>query len=354
MNAQRHAQITAVSLALVAVAPTAFAQTEVLKEEDVQKKALAATSTTVPDGWKINAKLGLGANLVNTNSNAEAAGAGQAGTSFQFSILLGAEANFKHGQNDWETKLNIQHGQTKTPNIAPFIKSVDNLEVISTYFYRLQNPKWLGPFGRFKFQTQIFKGFAVRDAVTTVNTFDADGAALDSRSYAAQTKIPLTSTFEPILMRESAGMFARPWQDDSFKLDGKLGVGAQQMVMRDGFVVAGEAGGALELRQLGTSNSIGAEAELILSGVLVKDLLSWKASANFFLPVVSSANDPEDPTKKANGFGYLNTDIQGGLSIKISKWASVDYQLLLRRNPLIVKGFQVQHGLVFSAGFDIL
>ena len=358
--AQSHGLAFAAGIALLATTAPAFAQTEVLKEEDTKTKALTKTSTTVPDGWKVAAKLGLSANLMTTNANAASAGAGQEGTSFQFGILLGADANLKVGQHGWENKLAFQHGQTKTPNVANFIKSVDNLELISTYFYRFQNPEWLGPFARARLQTQMFKGYVVRDTAVQVFRTDREGNTIGPVTRTAQAKIPLTNSFEPLVLRQSAGMFGRPWQGDDFKLDGKVGLGLQEILVGDAFVVDSEADGVLNLKQLENSVNAGAELELNLQGVLVKDILSWKASANFFLPVLTNAEvavdaaDPAAGTKKANGFDYLNTDIQAGLSLKVAKGLSVDYQLLLRKVPLVVDGFQVQHGLVFSVGIDVL
>lgn len=352
--------VTAGLVALLIAPSVASAQTEDLKDADVQKKAMAKTSTTVPNGWKIKAKVGLSGNLGDNNANAAAAGAGQEGTSFQIGLVLGAQADFKHGQHGWENKLNLQHAQTKTPSIDSFIKTQDNLELISTYVYRLNNPEWLGPFGRFKFQTQVFKGYAVRDGAYSVDRTKRDKTTEPTEMFDPQAKIPLTGAFEPMILRETAGMFARPFTGDSFKLDGKLGVGAQHIVVRNGYVVTSEdaAAGTLLLKQLDDVNEAGAELELLLEGVAIKDILSWKLGANFFLPIITSADDPNpaDPMNvgKANGFGFLNTDIQAGLSLKIAKYASLDYNLQIKKVPLVVDGFQVIHGLVLSAGFDIL
>jgi len=347
-------------MGLLILPAVASAQTEALKDEGVQKKALAATSSTTPNGWKVKAKVGLTGNLGDNNANAAAAGAGQEGTTFQVGLVLSLNADFKHNNHGVETTFNVQHAQSKTPSIDSFIKTQDNLELISTYVYRLNNPDWLGPFARFKFQTQIFKGYAVRDVNYSVDRTNRDGTAVPTEAVNAQSKVSLTGAFEPVLLRESAGAFARPFTEDKFKLDAKLGVGAQQIVVRNGFVVAAEdaAASTLTLRQLDDVQEVGAELELLLSGVAIKDLLSWKFSANFFLPVVTSADDPtpNDPMNvgKANGFGFLNTDIQAGLSLKIAKWASLDYSLIVKKVPLVVDGFQVIHGLVLSAGFDIL
>lgn len=349
---------------LLALPVTASAQTESLDEEALQKKAMAKTASTSPDGWTVKAKVGLSANLGDNNANAASAGAGQEGTTFQFGLQFSAEANMKMGDHGWENKLGLQHAQTKTPNIDAFLKTQDNLELISTYVYRLSNPDWLGPFARFKFQTQVFPGFAVRESPYTVFETNREGertqrdgdptTPFSDEAFPAQRKIDLTGAFEAMVLRESAGMFARPFTDDVFKLDAKLGVGAQHIVVRNGFVVLSEDAdaGVLELRQLDDVNEAGAELELNLEGIAVKDLLSWKLGMNFFLPIITSAEDMDGNT--ANGFDYLNTDIQAGLSLKISKWASLDYNLIVRKVPLVVDGFQVIHGLVLSAGFDIL
>lgn len=344
-----------VALALLSLSSTAVAQVVELKDADVQKKALAATSSTTPDGWDVKAKVGLTGNLGDNNGNAAAAGAGQEGTTFQIGLVLALGANFKLGHHGLETTFNVQHAQSKTPSIKSFIKTQDNLELISTYVYRLNNPSWLGPFARFKMQTQIFKGYAVRDGDYTVNRTNRDDTMQAPQAVTAQTKIPLTGAFEPVVLRESVGMFARPFTDDVFRFDGKLGVGAQQIVVRNGFVVAAEdaAASTLTLRQLDDVSEAGAEAELMLAGVAIKDLLTWKLGANFFLPIITNAQRP-DGSGKANGFDYLNTDIQAGISLKIAKWASLDYNLTIRKVPLVVDGFQVIHGLVLSAAFDIL
>lgn len=342
-------------LGLFGLSSVASAQVADLKDADVKKKATASTSSTAPDGWKVKMKVGFIGNVGDTNANAASAGAGQEGTAVQFGLTLSAEANLKAGHHGLENKFGVQHAQTKTPSLDGFVKTQDNLELMSTYVYRLDNPKWLGPFARVKLQTQAFKGYAVRDVPYTVDRTNRDGTVVATETVPAQSKISLTGAFEPIVMRESAGAFARPFTGDDFKLDGKLGLGSQQIIVREGFVVTADDAAMtnLALRQLDNVTEVGAELELLLEGILVKDRLSWKFGANFFLPVITTA-DKADATGKANGFDYLNTDIKAGVSLKLSKWASVDYNLTVRKVPLVVDGFQVVHGLIFSAGFDIL
>ncbi len=344
-----------IGLGLFGLSSVATAQVAELKDADVKKKATASTSSTAPDGWKVKMKVGFIGNVGDTNGNAASAGAGQEGTSVQFGLTLTAEANLKMGHHGLENKLGIQHGQTKTPSLDSFIKTQDNFELTSTYVYRLDNPKWLGPFARVKLQTQLFEGYAVRDKAYTVDRTNRDGSAVPTQNAAAQTKIDLTGGFEPIVLRESAGVFARPFEGKDFKLDGKLGLGSQQIVVGEGFVVtADDADMAnLALRQLDDVTEAGAEFELLLEGIAVKDLLSWKFGANFFLPLLTTA-DRQDGSGKASGFDYLNTDIKAGVSLKLSKWASLDYNLTVKKVPLVVDGFQVVHGLIFSAGFDVL
>lgn len=345
---------------LMLAATSANAQTEVLDEKDVKAKAMAATSSTTPDGWKLKVKVGLTGSFNDVNGNAEAAGAGQAGATITVGGVLSAEANFKHGHHGWDTTLNIQQTQTQTPSLDPWIKSLDNLEVISTYFYRLNSPDWLGPFARLRFQTQLFKGSTVEAGRTSVVRTNADGTMVAPEAFAPQSRIPLTGSFEPIQIRESAGVFADPIQEDYLKLNAKLGVGGQHQIVRNGFIVAGTSDGMdatgpltqVDLTQLQGSSSAGGELDIAMSGVVVKDLLNWKLTLNFFMPFVTNG-ELADGTK-AVGFDGLVSDIQGGISLKLWKYFSLDYALLLRRVPLVVEGWQVVNGLVLSAGFDIL
>ncbi len=314
-----------------------MAQVEELGSEDLQK---AATSKEAkPDGWKF--KLSLGA-TGSFNHSSNVVGADD-GTTLQVGAVIDAGAHWVAGQHDWETVLGIQHTQTKTPQIDKFVKSLDNLSLISTYLYRLKTPPWLGPFGRFKLTTQIFNGYAVRaDDVQVVRPPNA------AVTVPAQQRVKLTTAFEPLTLRETVGFFANPVDEKKLRLNAKLGAGAQQIIAQDGFVLADETAGVLTLGALDSTNEIGLELEVDLAGTVVEEVLTWKVTGNFFYPFASSSDADID------GIDQLNIDIAAAASLRLAKWLSLDYILNVKRIPLVTSDYQVQNGVLLTAGFDVI
>ena len=349
------------------VAP-ARAQTDALDSKELKKTALAGTSTTVPDGWKVALNFGGTVNFNFSNETAAAAGAGEEGSTFQIGIVVGLTGNYKSGPHRWQNKVTVQQTQTKQPE-RNFRKSLDNVELLSTYLYSFKNPAWLGPFSRFRLNTQLLRSSYFNDdgAVgARRESVGADGRPVEEEipfeSVGSEERIVQTEPFEPLILRESLGLFANPYTAPGFTLDAKLGVGAQQVIVRDGvtFVELRDLEGELTaiFREIEPSINVGGEGEVEMKGAIVKDRLTWRLTANVFVPFVASADvigdESAEDTESPVGFEYANIDIAGGVSLKLAKWASLDYILTLRRVPLVVRGLQVQHGILLSAGFDLL
>ncbi|MEM7676871.1 MAG: hypothetical protein AAF449_12780, partial [Myxococcota bacterium] len=131
----------------------ATAQTQEIAPEALRKQALTNTSTKVPDGWKVTAKLGGSVNVTDARNVVGA----REGTAIQIGFNLGVEVKYKKGQHTWDNVLLVQEAVQRTPaeGVEPeqFVKSLDNLDLVSTYVYRFTNPDWLGPFVRLKLNT---------------------------------------------------------------------------------------------------------------------------------------------------------------------------------------------------------
>ena len=353
----------AATVLLVSASSVAQVETEALDSEELKKQAMAKTSTTVADGWKVKVNFGGTANFNFSNENAASAGAGEQGSTFQIGIVVGIKGDYKQGQHRWKNEITLQQTQTKQPERS-FRKSLDSLEFLSTYLYSFKNPSWLGPFVRFRLNTQILRSSYFNDDEATAWLRESVGSPPEQRAFdtvGSEQRVVQTEPFEPLLLRESAGLFANPFTGETFTFDAKLGVGAQQIIARDGvsFLELRVDDGDLKavFREIEGSNDVGAEGEVALTGVIVKERLTWRLTANLFLPLVSSGEvivgDWRD-TETTVGFDYAIIDVAGGLSLKLAKWASLDYVLMLRRVPLVVRGMQVQHGILLTAGFDLL
>lgn len=310
-------------------------------EEDL-KKTVAETEPESKDGWKLG--LTLGSNI-SFNHNSNVVGV-QDGVNFQLGALLGAYANGRTGEHEWLNSLDLKETFTKTPSIDLFLKSNDELSIKTTYLYHIPDVDWLGPFVRASMVASVFAGFDARPDDTDILKTMNDGTVV-AEGVAAQHPITLTSAFEPTKLKEVAGLFANPVDLESAKLQVQLGVGSNQIFTGEGFVITDDdKTPELEMTQLEDYIQVGAELEITLGGKLQK-IISWGANTSFFQPFYSSE------TRELSGIDLMTITMTANISVKLAEWASLDYVLGAKREPLILDDWQVSNGLLFTAGFSV-
>lgn len=269
------------------------------------------------------------------------------GWAVNLGVVLEGAAGVAAGKHDWHNDLRVQHTQTLTPPIDRFIKSADAFKLRTLYVYHAV--EWLGPFAQAKVDTQLARGYAVRAEEVTVQRIERDGTARPPRVRPAQSSISLTSALEPLVLNQAVGAYVRPTASDYLTVEGKLGAGAQQILVGDGFTIADDlATPALELVQLSDASEVGAVLELGANGK-VNDDLTWSLAASFFLPVAPGAG-----TGEPEGFARLNSDVSGKVSVRLAESISLDYVLTAKRVPLVLEEWQITNGLLLTAGFNIL
>ena len=295
-------------------------------------------------GWSYG--LSVGANLAYTH-NRKMVGSLD-GSMFQIGLVIDGMVSYHHPRHEWLNKLELRETFTKTPNIAKFLKTADSLDLSSTYFYHPAAISWLGPFGRLRMITSVFPGWTVRDHATTIRRQMADGTTVDADTETpAQNQIDLTGWFEPLAFKETAGIYANPISRKSVRLKLLAGLGAQQVLTRDGYVLSDDSDpDAIVLQQLRDYYQVGAEFEVDVAGALSK-IVNWGVVLNIFQPMYSS----EDRSMALKDLFEVKVDAK--LSVKLASWVSLDYVLTVRRLPLIVDEWQVQNGLLLSAGFSL-
>lgn len=350
----------ALTTTLLFFAAPATAQTTDIATDDMKKKVMAEAEKKPEDGWKAKAKVGA---TFAMNHNDSVVGT-EDGLTLQLGIVLNGQLNYREGQHAWDNELSLQETQTQTPQLPVFVKSLDQLDLTSTYTYRFQNPGWLGLFAKALFNTQIFNGDVVATAPNTQvrqanATFDAANPAVaDTTAVETLANIgdarQITSPFEPFNMRQSVGLFAEPITEPMFNLSAKLGVGAQEILTGGNANVLvttfDDAGNTIAvIRSLESAVvEIGAEAQVDVKGDLIEKVLSYYASVNVFYPPFSTSEVERDFVES------LNLRLKAGASLKVTKAISVDYVLTILRIPATTEDFQIQNGLLISAGFDLI
>ena len=332
-------RILAAFAVLALFTPCAWAQPadEKVIPDDLEQKAIEAAA---PKGW--TGGLNLGASLAFTH-NRKVVGT-QDGIVFQLGILLDGNYGYFGAEHEWLNELSIKETVSKTPSIDAFIKTQDELDFMSTYLYRPPAIRWLGPFARFHLSTAIFPGYDVRGEDTVIQK----GSANARETVAAQEKIDLTTWFEPLLLRESAGAFALPLEREEIVLRFQLGLGAQEVLSQGGYVLTDDdTTPAVELTRLEDYQQIGAELEAAASGK-ARTYVTWSVVANLFQPFYSSIQ------RGKSGLELLNIALEAKVSVKLASWLSLDYVLSAKRIPLVIDEWQVQNGLLLTAGFSLL
>ncbi len=347
------------SLAIASSAVAQDAKPQDWVDSGESTTALAADkSGSIPQGWTHKAK--IGANTSYTH-NDTVVGLDD-GSYFQLGVLFDAESSLHTTKNAWENTLQLKHQQSKTPTLEQFVKSADELKLQTVYRYYLDSVKWIGPYARARMSTAIFKSEVVRATDTEIRRLDAKGVeeagALPSQLtpdngtfhelLTAQDARKLTSGFEPIFLRQSAGAFLQPAPTKRLKASLTLGAGAQEVLADGGYVVADDADTEqLEIKKLQSFNEIGAEFDIQASGD-IDEHLGWSASLNVLYPFVTTADTDLE------GSELVNTEFNGKLSARLTKWASVDYVFTAKKVPLVLEEWQIQNNLLLTASFSVL
>ncbi len=308
--------------------------------EDLREKALAASSAA--EGWKANATFG---STFSFNQSSSVVGSPD-GVSLQLGLLVDGQAAYVSGRHTWTSTLKGVFSESKTPVLDRFVKSSDGLDLTTTYTFRLEAIKWIGPYARGRFSTQMAPGYLVKPADYKVKWQQTDGSSTVS-SYGAQEFVQLTGAFDPMLIGESVGLFANPTESEAVTVKLKLGVGTQQLISSWGYALVDDAKTPeVEVKAIHAAVQAGGEAEAQAYGQVSAEL-KWKAKASFFMPVYTSI------TGTPTGLDALNSDFSVSASYKLAKWLSLDYVFSAKRVPLVSDKWQVQNGAVVTAGFNL-
>jgi hypothetical protein len=310
-------------------------------KKEVAERVAAESAATTPDGWDFS--LSLGANTAFGHNSAVVGS--QDGTTLQLGVLIDGVAEMRRGQHLWTTKLKISHTQTQTPELGEFVKSADELDLRTTYLFSLAALPWMGPFARARLNTALFNGTYL---ATSSKRFVVEGGDAPVTGVIGDgERLALTDPLQPLLLRQTAGAMGTPIKGADLTVTGLLGLGAQEIYAEGGRVIDKEDANRVVLKELHDSTQVGLEVELGVAG-LWKSWLTWSAGFNVLYPFVVDADTDLE------GAELINYELDGKLSFKLSKWASVDYVATIKRIPLVVNKAQIQNNLLLNASFNLL
>lgn len=314
--------------------------TLVMLAQPVTVDTTTPASEAPPKAWQYT--LNIGSNFAYSH-NAGVVGTPD-GSTIKLGLQLDAGSTWAKGSHSITNTFEMREAFGKTPQLAPWIKSLDIFKLANTYAYALPNVTWLAPFVSFVLQTQALPGFDLRTQATTVVRIHTNGTR-ELRDYGAQRRIALTSAFEPLQLRESTGLSATAVKRKDVTVQANLGIAAQQIITRGGYVIDDDTStDTLELRQLRTQKQAGGEVGVKAFGEWT-ERITYRAEANVFQPFYT-----DDALK---GIDALQAEFKFTLSLKVFTWVSLDYVLNSKRVPSITRHWQTQNGLVLTTQYQI-
>ena len=264
------------------------------------------------------------------------------GSSWTLGGSLDTGVEYNHNNHQWNTTLNILEAFSYAPPLSELIKSSDQVQLKTDYYYRIPKAQWTGPFALGQLDTSLFEGEDVRPGDNNVWT-------VDGKEFHKGHRVKLTESFSPLHLKEVVGWFARPFSRPTIQWQITTGVGAYQ-VFADGQYALNDKADTpqIELQRLESYQQVGSETGMEVKGVLFKEKFSYKAYGIVMIPFYRSKGLGEEKS----AFEMANVDLGVKFSFRLLSWASLDYEFRAVRQPQLLDAFQIQNNLMLTFKYE--
>ncbi|NKB66873.1 MAG: DUF3078 domain-containing protein [Candidatus Latescibacteria bacterium] len=201
--------------------------------------------------WKTNWELSLSTlfnNAQNTGNEDRA--------SASLSAQVRNTSQYNTDKNFADVRFTLEAGGIKEGSES-FRKSVDEVEIRTTYIYRLS--RRIGPYLRGVLNTQLFPT-EFSDAPDVLNVISAAGDTLAPDNPNSDGEYTLSPSFFPLQLRQGIGINSRLYRSFPFNMDLRIGLGARQTYVSDSFELLPDR---KSVKRLKNASSTGLEALLI-------------------------------------------------------------------------------------------
>jgi hypothetical protein len=291
-------------------------------------------------GWDGEAKIGANFSLGQSQNVVGSVD----GVSWTLGANLSGGLYYLHGNHDWRNSLSLVEAFTYGPPLDQFVKTNDRLAFASVYYYHIPHIRWFGPFAKFTLDTSLFESADYRAAPTT---YTIDGVAQPKQL----TRLKLTDSGLPLVLREVVGLFARPLDRTEFVLEFRVGAGAENVFADGERAVKGydAPSNTVSVVSLNNFSQVGLDAGLVLRGEIWDHRAAYKAYADAMTPFYRS--DIHDTRTN-----WQSTNVEAGvkLSFRFVKWASLEYEFRVLRVPQMVDVTQITNSLLISFNYDLV
>ena len=326
-------------VAIWAISSTAFGQSKDAPSLTDAKVVNLKTEANQAEGWSDLHSLSGGTNFIKQKGIRGQ----QDGDSSIYSLNLSSFVGYLSGQHSWNNTLTANEALSETPAMNRMIKSTDQLDLISFYRYQFTPQGVTGSYGRVKGSTSVFDSYSEKSSEVDFVTLLSDGS---KSSVNRSNRQRLAGGFAPQEYKESFGFFATPINRDVLRVEVRTGPAAKQFLSRGALAEKDvKETPEIELVELTSARSVGAEAALEAKGTLLAKKLDYLASVEALYPI--DFTPTQTPRLKNENLVSYDSNFQ--LRYNIAEWLALSYNLRSRRDPLIRAQAEVVQNTMLTA-----
>ena len=256
-------------------------------------------------------------------------------------VFLDAYSTFQQDQHFLTSILELEEGLVRVDpvqgNALPTQKSQDRLRADLVYTFFLNER--FGPYARFGLLTNLLASDVLATEDTTVAFTDLNGTR-EVVFVPAGGEYRTADSFGALRLREGFGLNVRLYRGDRATANWRVGVGLRQNLFNNAFVARDDANtAALDYFEIDDFDEEGAETTFTATVTLGRNL--------FYLTDLELFGDFGD-------LGEPTVDWRNTVSLRLNRFASLDYTLDLLRIPQVLDENQITQNLLLRFSFNVL
>ena len=261
------------------------------------------------------------------------------GSTVTIGYKLELSSELAHDQHENRASLQLAQSVTSTPALKELVKSQDTLRADTIYLFKLVD--WFGPYLRAAMSTTALPGNVIAAEDNTYAITRSDGSV----ETVTTSRLRLTDMARPLTLKQGVGLFVRPVDLVPVAFELRAGGGAHEVFADEQLAVADDADtDEIEVEELATYHQLGVELAAGIWGSIADGRLSYKAGGEVLLPMWS------EPSSEGNFSDSIDIEAFFTMSLHLVKWATVDYELRVARQPQLIETTQVSNYLLFNFG----
>jgi len=262
------------------------------------------------------------------------------GSNVTLGLSLKGGFNYLKKLNELQFNMEISQQFSRTPDLERFVKSSDIAKFDLSYLYNIS--KIWGPFVKVSLDTSLLPGYN--------ETKDDEDYIIPDGPDVTTNSMKLVSSLQPMIFKQTAGLYYRPIKKKSITFQLNAGAGAMEVLADGGYALNDDdATDAIELLALKSYSELGSSIFMKLNGTVKSaSIVDYDLRLELMTPFLN------DDDQNRGVFELTNINFSFTVSSKVTSWLSVNYELKITKTPQLLDEFQIQNNIMLSLNYMLI